>query len=78
MLQEWKHAGFTSPATLSTLLRTIKDGTGMSSKRLELPTTAEFSNLVHRADGLAPDEENWELRRVGKSEEKRHEDIRIS
>jgi hypothetical protein len=69
--QEWKHAGFTSPATLSTLLRTIRDGTGMSYKRLELFTAVELSYPLHRADGLAPNENNWELIRVGKSEEKR-------
>ena len=78
MLQEWKHAGFTLPATLSTLLWIIEDGTGVSDKRLELPIGAKLSNCVHRADGLTPDEENWELRRTGQSEEKRNEDVRIS
>jgi hypothetical protein len=50
-----------SPATLSTLPSTINDGTGLSDKRFELFAAVKFSNRVHRADGLAPNEENWEL-----------------
>lgn len=78
MLQEWKHAGFTSPAALSTLRCAIKGGTGMSDKRLELPVAVKLSNCVHRADRLTTDEEDWELRSAGQSEEKRNEDLRIS
>lgn len=62
MLQEWKLAGFASSAALSTLLRTINDSTSLSDKRFELFTAVQVSYRVHRANGLTPNEENWELR----------------
>ena len=50
----------------------------MGGKRLELPIRVKLPNRVHRADGFTPDKENRELRRAGKSEEKRDEDACIS